>query len=209
MAVNPVADNQQTRTFQVLYRAFILLCLTALAGCQGLPYRGAEDQARIRADLALEATPAEFTRLRWAYTNYGVQEGGQTKDAIAVVQPGLVTLVGYESGRYVRQASFPAAVVDCAYIFESQTSDRPIWLLQKDRIVFLTVSDFRGNGDVLKRTQLVKALAASGFSLHSDAQGPAYRPTGKSERLLVLNSIVGKHMEEVAENRAYNVCRGQ
>jgi hypothetical protein len=26
---------------------------------------------------------------------------------------------------------------------------------------------------------------------------------------LVLNSIVGKHMEEVAENRAYNVCRGQ
>ncbi|PIB43203.1 hypothetical protein AOA57_24685, partial [Pseudomonas sp. 2588-5] len=73
----------------MLYRAFILLCLTALAGCQGLPYRGAEDQARIRADLALEATPAEFTRLRWAYTNYGVQEGGQTKDAIAVVQPGL------------------------------------------------------------------------------------------------------------------------
>ena len=193
----------------MIYRAFILLCLAALAGCQGLPYRGAEDQARITADLKLAATPAEFTRLRWAYTNYGVMKGEQTDDAIAVVQPGLITLVGYAGGHYVRQASFPVATVDCAYIFDGETSDRPIWLLQQDRIVFLTVSDFRGNGDVLKRTQLVKALAASGFTLHTDAQGPAYRPTGKSERLLVLNPIVGKHMEDIAENQAHNVCRPQ
>ena len=194
------------RTFT---RSLMLLCLAALAGCQGVPYRGAEDQARINHDLALAATPAQFIPLRWAYSNYGVQDGVQTEDAIAVVQPGLVTLVGYEGGHYVRKASFPAAAVDCAYVFESEHSDRPVWLLQRERIIFLSPSDHRGNGDQARRLQLVKQLAGSGFKIQTDAQGSAYRPTGKSERQLVLNTVIGHHMEEVAENQAYNVCRPQ
>ncbi|MEX5552025.1 hypothetical protein [Pseudomonas pergaminensis] len=189
--------------------ALILLCLATLAGCQGVPYRGAEDQARINADLKLGATPSQFIPLRWAYSDYGIQSGTQTKDAVAVVQPGRVTLVGYEGGHYVNQASFPVASVDCAYIFESEGSDRPVWLLQKERFVFLSPSDHRGNGDMARRVQLVKELGNSGFKLQRDAQGPAYRPTGKSERQLVLNTVVGHHMEEVAENQAYNVCRPQ
>ncbi|KTC54494.1 hypothetical protein AO262_26650 [Pseudomonas fluorescens ABAC62] len=193
----------------MLNRAFILLCLAVLAGCQGVPYRGAEDQARINADLKLGATPSQFIPLRWAYSDYGVQNGGQPQDAVAVVQPGLITLVGYEGGRYVRQASLPLAAVDCAYIFESEGSDRPVWLLQKERFVFLSPSDHRGNGNMARRIQLVKQLVNSGFKLHSDAQGPAYGATGKSERQLVLNTVIGHHVEEVAENRAYNVCRPQ
>ncbi len=203
MGIHPV------RKQQMLHRAFILLCLAVLAGCQGVPYRGAEDQARINADLKLGAAPSQFIPLRWAYSDYGVQNGGQTQDAIAVVQPGLVTLVGYEGGHYVSQASLPLAAVDCAYIFDSEASDRPVWLLQKERFVFLSPSDHRGNGDMAKRIQLVKQLANSGFKLHSDAQGPAYRATGKSERQLVLNTVIGHHVEEVAENQAYNVCRPQ
>jgi hypothetical protein len=166
----------------MLTRTLTLLCLVALAGCQGVPYRGAEDQARINNDLALGATAAQFIPLRWAYSNYGIQNGVQTEDAIAVVQPGLVTLVGYEGGHYVRKASFPAAAVDCAYVFESEHSDRPVWLLQRERIIFLSPSDHRGNGDQARRLQLVKQLAGSGFKIQTDAQGSAYRPTGKSER---------------------------
>ncbi|WLH79552.1 hypothetical protein PSH81_00850 [Pseudomonas sp. FP2335] len=196
-------------TSRMFTRTLTLLCLAALAGCQGVPYRGAEDQARINNDLALGATAAQFIPLRWAYSNYGIQNGVQTEDAIAVVQPGLVTLVGYESGHYVRKASFPAAAVDCAYVFESEHSDRPVWLLQRERIIFLSPSDHRGNGDQARRLQLVKQLAGSGFKIQTDAQGSAYRPTGKSERQLVLNTVIGHHMEEVAENQAYNVCRPQ
>lgn len=190
-------------------RSVMLLCLAALAGCQGVPYRGAEDQARINNDLALAATPAQFIPLRWAYSNYGVQDGVQTEDAVAVVQPGLVTLVGYEGGHYVRKASFPAATVDCAYVFDSESSNRPVWLLQQERYVFLSPSDHRGNGDRARRVQLVQQLAGGGFRIQTDAQGSAYRATGKSERQLVLNTVIGHHMEEVAENEAYNVCRPQ
>lgn len=196
-------------TSRMFTRTLTLLCLVALAGCQGVPYRGAEDQARINNDLALGATAAQFIPLRWAYSNYGIQNGVQTEDAIAVVQPGLVTLVGYEGGHYVRKASFPAAAVDCAYVFESEHSDRPVWLLQRERIIFLSPSDHRGNGDQARRLQLVKQLAGSGFKIQTNAQGSAYRPTGKSERQLVLNTVIGHHMEEVAENQAYNVCRPQ
>lgn len=63
-----------SRTFS---RSLMVLGVVALAGCQGVPYRGAEDQARINHDLALAATPAQFIPLRWAYSNYGVQDGVQ------------------------------------------------------------------------------------------------------------------------------------
>lgn len=182
-----------------------------IAACSSpVPYERPEDVARMKQDLHLEHLPSGMLPLKWAYFKYGVQnEGADTVDALALVQPGLLTLVGYEQGHYVRQAEFTSAATDCMYIFNGDVSAQPVWLLKADRPVFLTTGNNRGLIDVPLRKKLIDVMTAAGFRLHSDAQGKPYRATGITERKLVLMTGYGQRVEVMDQNQVYNVCQSQ
>ncbi|WP_460408880.1 hypothetical protein [Pseudomonas amygdali] len=106
-------------------------CAALLAACSNpVPFGTPEDLARMKQDLNLAYLPSTVLPLKWAYFDYGVQqEGVDTVDTLALVQPGLLTLVGYENGHYVRQAEITSASTDCMYIFKGDVSAQPVWLL--------------------------------------------------------------------------------
>ena len=164
---------------------------------------------RIQQDLGLEQPPSMsvLIPLRWTLFDYGIaNEGGDTVSTVALVQPGLLTLLGYENGHYVRQAEFTSASTDCLYIFKGASSAQPLWLLRADRPVFLGIDNGRGLVNIPLRKKLIDEMTDAGFRVHTDAQGKAYEPTGVSERKLVLMKIYGTSVESVDQNRYYNVC---
>ncbi|MBU6956942.1 hypothetical protein KRR23_04180 [Pseudomonas sp. CVAP len=186
-------------------------CAALIAACSSVvPYESPEDLARMKQDLHLEHLPPGMLPLKWSYFEYGVQkEGMDTVDTLALVQPGLLTLVGYEKGHYVRQAEFTSASTDCMYIFNGDVSAQPVWLLKADRPVFLTTGNNRGLIDVPLRKKLIDEMTAAGFRPHIDAQGKSYQPTGVTERKLVMMTGYGQRVELMDQNQVYNVCKNQ
>lgn len=182
-----------------------------IAACSSaVPYESPEDLVRMKQDLHLEHLPSGMLPLKWSYFEYGVQkEGMDTVDALALVQPGLLTLVGYEKGHYVRQAEFTSASTDCMYIFNGDVSAQPVWLLKANRPVFLTTGDNRGLIDVPLRKKLIDGMTAAGFRSHIDSQGKPYQPTGIIERKLVMMTGYGQRVELMDQNQVYNVCKNQ
>ncbi|PHN20465.1 hypothetical protein [Pseudomonas sp. ICMP 561] len=185
-------------------------CAALMAACGStVPYSSPEDLARMKQDLNMEHLPSGMLPLKWSYFEYGVQkEGLDTVDSLALVKPGLLTLVGYEKGHYFRQAEFTSASIDCMYIFKGDVSAQPVWLLA-DRPVFLTTGNNRGLIDVPLRKKLIDEMTAAGFRLHTDAQGKPYQPTGITERKLVLMTGYGQRVETMDQNQVYNVCKKQ
>lgn len=186
-------------------------CAALMAACSStVPYQSPEDLVRMKQDLNVEHLPSAMVPLKWSYFDYGVQkEGVDTVDTLALVQPGLLTLVGYEKGHYVRQAEFTSASIDCMYIFKGDVSSQPVWLLKAERPVFLTTGNNRGLIDVPLRKKLIDEMTAAGFQLHTDTQGKPYQPTGITERKLVLLTGYGQHVESMDQNQVYNVCKKQ
>ncbi|MFJ3522662.1 hypothetical protein ACIPO9_09280 [Pseudomonas sp. NPDC090203] len=184
-------------------------CAALIAACSSTgPYQTPEDLARMKQDLKLEHAPTGVLPLKWSYFDYGIQqEGVDTVDALALVQPGLLTLVGYEKGHYVRQAEFASSSTDCMYIFKGDVSAQPVWLLKADRPVFLTTGNNRGLINVPLRKQLIDQMTSAGFLPHLDAQGMPYQPTGITERKLVLMTGYGQRVESMDQNQVYNVCQ--
>lgn len=192
---------------------YILLaggCAALLAACSPIPYQSPEDLALMKRDLQLQHLPPGMLPLKWSYFEYGVQKDGvDTKDALALVQPGLLTLVGYEKGHYFRQAEFTSASTDCMYIFSGDVSAEPVWLLNADRPVFLSTGNDRGVIEVPLRKKLIDEMKAAGFRSHSDAQGKPHQSTGVSKRQLVLAPDYGYRMESMDQYQVYNVCKNQ
>jgi len=187
------------------------ICVALIAACSStVPYESPEDLARMKQDLHLEHLPPGMLPLKWSYFEYGVQEEGMaTVDTLALVQPGLLTLVGYEKGHYFRQAEFTGATTDCMYIFNGDVSAQPVWLLRSDRPVFLTTGNYRGLIDVPLRKKLIDEMTAAGFRPHIEAQGKSYQPTGVTERKLVMMTGYGQRVELMDQNQVYNVCKKQ
>jgi len=174
-----------------------------------VPFGSPEDRVRIQQDLGLEQPPSMsvLIPLKWTLFDYGVeQKVPPAADTVALVQPGVLTLIGYENGHYTREAEFPSASVDCLYIFKGPSSAQPLWLLKSGRPVLFHIGDGRGFVITALREKLIDRMAAAGFQIHSDAQGKAYEPTGVSNTRLVYASVYGGHTESVAEERYYNVC---
>ncbi|MGE7992507.1 hypothetical protein ACQKPE_16000 [Pseudomonas sp. NPDC089554] len=186
-------------------------CAALIAACgTPVPYQAPEDLMLMKQDLQLEHLPPSMFPLKWSYFEYGVQkEGVDTKDALALVQPGLLTLVGYEKGHYFRQAVFTSASTDCVYIFSGDVSAEPVWLLNADRPVFLSTGNDRGVVEVPLRKKLIEEMRAAGFRSHSDTQGKAHEKTGVTQRALVLAPDYGYHMTSMDQYQIYNVCKNQ
>ncbi|SDB27720.1 hypothetical protein SAMN03159382_02332 [Pseudomonas sp. NFACC23-1] len=187
-------------------------CAALIAACSNsIPFGLPEDLALMKQDLHLEHLPSGMVPLKWSYFDYGVQKEGMNTvvDSLALVQPGLLTLVGYEKGHYIRQAEFTSASTDCMYIFNGDVSAQPVWLLKADRPVFLTTGNNRGLIDVPLRKKLIDEMTAAGFRPHTDAQGKSYQKTGITERNLVMMTGYGQRVELTDQYQAYNVCKNK
>lgn len=152
-----------------------------LGACSTIPYQSPGDLARMKADLGLDVTPRGAMPVRWSWFSYGVQkEGLITEESVAIVQPGSLLLVGYESGHYVRRADIPGSTVDCVYVFRGVMSSEPIWLMQPNRVAFLGMGDPRMPTDQKARKALIDEFAVAGFRIHSEADGKPFRPSADS-----------------------------
>lgn len=182
-----------------------------LNACSAIPYQSPEDLARMKADLGLDAMPRGAMPVRWSWFNYGVlKDGVITEESVAIVQPGSLVLVGYESGHYVRRADIPSSTVDCVYVFRGVISSEPIWLMQPNRVAFLGMGDPRMPTDQTARKELIDKLAAAGFRIHSEADGKPFRPSADSPAPTPLAQVPGYEWRPQLSDHyeVFDVCRG-
>ena len=125
-----------------------------------------------------------------------------------MIQSGVLSIVGYEQNKYIRQAEFSRDSVDCAYIHLNQAGEGTVWIMQKDRVVYLDTGDDRGVADQALHYSLVDGLSSAGFPIHRESQGKTYRETGVSDRKVVLQPGYGMRAEELQRVEVFNVCGG-